>query len=715
MITIYAEKPDVGKKIAAALDRITLSNGRVIDFDSLKNNDGTIKAQQHRDGYLKISFKGEEAYVTWGYGHLCELQRETDYDADYKKWSNLPKPFIPDEYRVKIKEGAKKQFDIVKGLFFKSRLIINATDYDREGELIFHYVMQAANCKKPFKRAHFSSQTKEGIRDAFDSLKSAAEAKPMTDAGRGRSIADWVIGCNLTVAMTLKYGNSGVLSIGRVQTPTLNLLVERELAIRNFKSETYYTVEALFKTGKGETYKGEHAKKRFDTLAEANTVLSSVRNKQGTVQDVAKKVATKEAPLLYSLSSLQMAANAKYGFTLAKTQSIAQELYESGYTTYPRTDSQYLTEDMEPVVNRTLAMLETFPEYAPLVKGRVRKYNKKHYFDNSKVSSHFAIIPTLSKPSSLTPDQQKIYDLVARSVIMMLYGPAKIEKTTVVTNVAGEEFISSGSVILDKGWMCVDNASKEEFLPILASGDTVSGSYEIKQKKTEPPKRYTDKTLIAAMISAGKDLDDEGLRKIMSTGVKGIGTEATRAAIIEALINRGYAAREKKSVLATDKGIALIGILPLKEIKSAELTAMWEDKLNAIAEGKGDLEPFINGIEDLTRRWCDEIYGAQKVATINSPGSQTGSGTAMQCPVCGKPVLKKSWGWGCSGYKDGCKFSISGTIASKKITDKQAEALVKKRKTGVIKGFTSKAGKNFDAMLVLNDENKIVFEFPAKK
>ena len=292
---------------------------------------------------------------------------------------------------------------------------------------------------------------------------------------------------------------------------------------------------------------------------------------------------------------------------------------------------------------------------------------------------------------------------------MMLYGPAKIERTSVITDVIGQEFLSSGSVILDKGWMIVDNVSKDDVLPTLTVGEKVSGTYEAKEKETEPPKHYTDKTLIAAMISAGKDLDDEELKKVMNAGIKGIGTEATRAAIIEALIKRGYAERKKKSVIATEKGIALINILPLKEIKSAELTAMWESKLNDIAEGKGDFDKFIKDIELTTKEWCNKINTADNTKSIISSESAESS---MLCPVCGKPLVKRNWGWGCSGYKDGCKFSISLTIAGKKLTDRQVETLIKKRKTNVIKGFKSKAGKEFEAMLVLNDENKIIFQFP---
>jgi DNA topoisomerase-3 len=454
--------------------------------------------------------------------------------------------------------------------------------------------------------------------------------------------------------MTLKYNGNSVLSIGRVQTPTLNMLVERELAIRNFKSEKYYTIEGTFETAKGETYTGDHSAKKFKDKAEAESIVNKITGKQGIVEKVEKKTTTKKAPPLYNLSSLQMAANSQFGFTIAKTLDIAQELYEGGFTTYPRTDSQYLTEDMEPVVNKTLNMLETLPEYKDFIKGKARKFNKKKYFDDSKVSSHFAIIPTLNKPDGLTSDQQKVYDLIARSVIMMIYERAKVERTSIVTNVDGEKFTTSGSTIVEKNWMEVGGLPKEKILPVLKEGETVNGTYKFLEKNTEPPKSYTDKTLLSAMVSAGKDLDDEELKKVMDSGVKGIGTEATRAAIIETLIKRGYAIRDKKSIKATDKGISLIQALPLKEIKSAELTAMWENRLNNIALKKEDFDTFVNDIEDLTRKWCNEITTATK-----SEFNGNTSGESFTCPLCGKPVTKKSWGWGCSCRPEKlCRWSL---------------------------------------------------------
>jgi DNA topoisomerase-3 len=709
MITIYAEKPDVGKKIAAALDKITLAGGQTVSFEKISAYDKAIKAQQFKDGYLLINYNGQKTYVTWGYGHLCELKQAYDYDEDYKNWKNIPLPFIPSSYDVKVKDTTAKQFAIVKKLLNSSDYIINATDFDREGNLIFEYLMRAANCKKPHKRVCLTSQTKEGFLEAFADLKTPEQVKPITDAGVGRSIADWVIGSNLTVAMSLKY-NSGILSIGRVQTPTLNMLVKRTLAIKTFVSTPYYTINAVFKTANGDEYTAEHKTKKFEIKSEAEEIVSSILGYPGKVKSIDKKITKKEAPSLYNLSALQMDANSKYGFTLAKTLQVAQELYEAGFTTYPRTDSQFLTEDMPPVIDAVLDSLSKIPEYTDYIQGHTRYINQKKYFNNSKVTSHYAIIPTKVIPSNLSEDQRKIYDLIARSVIMMIYDAAQIEKTTVTTEVNGQEFVSNGSIMQKPGWTVIDKGSKDTWLPDLSIGDIVQGTYKINDKMTEPPKPYTDKTLVSAMISAGKELDDEELKKYMESGVQGIGTEATRAAIIEALIKRGYAERSGKKIVATEKGIALINILPLSEIKSAELTAKWEYRLNEIANGRDNLNSFIKDIENVTKDWCEKITSVSSSPDVFTNSTSRGEADLI-CPVCGSPISKKNWGWGCTNYKNGCKFTVNAVIAGKKLTDAQVKKLITKGQTSVIKGFKSKAGKSFDAALAVDENFKVVFVF----
>ncbi len=707
MIVIYAEKPDVGNKIAAALDKITLSSGKTVTFSNLKTEEKAVKSQQFKDGFLKIKYLGDDCYVTWGYGHLCELKAAVDYDPDYKNWAKMPMPFIPDKYEVKVKDEVKKQFNLVRDLMKKASLIINATDYDREGELIFSYLYEAARLKVPFKRAHFSSQTEEGLKDGFKTLLSEKDVEPITNAGRGRSIADAVVGWNMTAKMTLKAQTHEVLSIGRVQTPTLNILVERELAIRNFVPEPYYTINAEFTTSSSETYKAEHVNKKFKTNAEAKAVFDKINGKDGTVTNIEEKITKKEAPNLYSLSSLQMAANSKYGFTMAKTLEVAQQLYEAGYTTYPRTDSQYLTEDMVPVVNEVLDILaKNSPIYNGFIDGKGKVTKTKKYFDDSKVQSHFAIIPTKVYPKSFaTTDQEKLYDLIARSVIMMLYKEAEILNTKVITTVEDEDFVSNGKVVKDAQWMTVDTVSKDELLPKLAKGQKVTGEYKLNEKMTEPPKRFTDKTLLSAMLNAGKEIDDEALKKAMAAlDVHGIGTEATRAAIIETLVTRKYVERDKKSIYPTERGIQLIKILPIEEIKSAELTAKWEQRLNDIALGKESLPHFVADIENITRKWVKELD--EKI----EEGSVSTREAVGTCPVCGKDILKMKWGYGCSGYKEGCKFTIPAEIAGKKLTEKNVISILEKGCTPVIKGFKSKSGKTFDASLKI-EEGKVAFDF----
>lgn len=722
MITILAEKPDVGNKIAAALDKITLASGKVVTFSTLKANEKEVKSQQSKDGYLKIKFDGQDCYVTWGYGHLCELKQAKDYNSTYANWRRMPMPFIPAAYELTLNQlpsdkdrfGFNKkirdQFARVKKLFNASTYIINATDFDREGEVIFAYIYELAACTKPVKRVCFASQTQTGILDAFKNLKDRSEMRNVEAAGRMRSIADWVVGANLTTAMTLQQPNGKeVLSIGRVQTPTLKILVDRELEIRAFKPQKYWTLDAEFTKGVS-VYPATHTAKRFNSLAEVNAVLARVTGKPGTVTSVTEKKVTKDPPQLYSLSALQMDANARFGMTLKQTLEAAQALYDNGYTTYPRTDSRYLTEDMVPTVNKVLDALAAMPVYTPLISGRKRIFDKKRYFDDKKVESHFAIIPTGTEPRGLTSYQQRVYDLICRSVICMLYGPATVKNTTVITTVNGEAFTSSGSVIIDPGYMTVTGNSRETILPALKKGDAVSGTYEVKEKETEPPKHYSDKSLLAAMISAGKDLEDEELKKILADpSVAGIGTPATRDAIIETLISRGYVERDKKSLLATDKGIGLIKVLPVEEIKSPEITARWEKRLHEIERGNESADDFRRDIEKTMRVWCDQIRRADVAAEMSAITSPTGE-LKIMCPVCGKPMRKMTWGYGCSGYSAGCRFSV-GTICGKKLTETQLNRLIENRDSGEIKGFTSKAGKRFDAHLVLDESNAVKFSF----
>ena len=707
MITIFAEKPDVARKIAAAIGPIVLSDGKVVKYDDLAKYDKRLKAEFMKQGYIPIKWEGKETVVTWGYGHLCSLCDIVDYDPELKHWKDIALPFIPSHYSIKVTGATSSHFNIVKKLFNKSDLIINATDWDREGELIFAYVYEAAKCKKPYKRVYYSSQNEKAFKDAFAKLVESKDVKNLENAGRSRSIADWLVGVNLTVAASLSSGSyKGVISIGRVQTPTLAMIVERELAIRNFVSKTYYVPKAKFITDKGETYIGEYASK--DREEDKSKMEALVKGLTGNAQVVSvdKNTETIGTPNLYSLGTLQMDANSKFGFSASKTLEIVQSLYEMGVVTYPRTNSAFLPEDYGPQAKAALQNLGEQDKYKKYLDGKPLRFNKK-YFDDSKVESHFAIVPTHVAPKSLSDAQEKIYDLIARSLIMAIYPSAKVEKTKIITEDNGVKFNTNGLTIIEKGWMEVGTSSKESFIPKLKKDDKVKGEYELLEKKTEPPKRYTDKTLIAAMISADKDSDDKDIKSLSELNVKGIGTEATRAAIIDNLVSRGYIERTKKSIAATDKGIDVIQSLPIDTLKSATLTAVWETRLADIANGKDNMDSFVADIEKATKEWCDTIKKDMKMSSVGIASKNT---TAVKCPVCGKPMVKHSWGYGCSGYKEGCKFSISGTIAGKKLSDKQIESLIVKGSTAKISGFTSKAGKKFSAKLKLNG-NKVEFSF----
>jgi len=731
MKVIYAEKQDMGAKIAAALGGVILPSRKCINLVSLSANMAEVKKVQEKYGYLKTMFKGEEVVVTWGFGHLYNLKDTFGYNPAFKKWSARPVCFIPAAYELQpvtsdVKRFAERndfQRKKVAELFHKADLIINSTDDDREGEVIFAYVYEASKCKTPYVRVRFTSQTEKGIREAFDNLIPSSECKAIEYAGRARAIYDWLIGTNLTTQFTLKNPGHGVLSVGRVQTPVLKMIVDRELAIRSFSSSKFWTLKGEFTTSTGEKYTGEHKAKRFSSIADANAMLTKVEGSEGIVSFLEAKKSKKEVPLLYSQTVLQMDANDHFGFTPDKTLEISQWLYEQGYITYPRTKSQFLNDDMKDVVKSILVQLSNLPIYKPFLDGKALT-PRDMFFDSSMVDSHFAIIPTEKIPTRLSPEQGNIYDLIAKSVIRTIYPAAIIENTVAHTTVNDEEFVSKGAVIVDPGWLVVGGKIKEDGLPKLAVGDIVEPTFEVKEGKTEPPKRYTDKTILAAMKSAGKDLEDEELKKILADpSVEGIGTDATRAEILKTLTAREYIYRKGKSIYATDKGIRFVQGFPVEDIKSPAFTAMMEQKLASIAAGKFSFDIFVQEVQVQTQEWCRFIFAS---ASTMGPGttSALASGSAssgvpapegtLSCPICGKPVYKRAWGWGCSGYSAGCPVSIRSEICGKKITEAQVKALLSKKSTRAISGFTTRAGKTFDAKLVLDATGKIKFEFINK-
>lgn len=707
MITIIAEKNDMARKIAAALDGIKLADGTVVTFNQLSRYEKAVISIQSKNGFIPIKFMGQDCMVTHARGHLCTLWDAIDYDNDYKQWKNIDLPLIPKFYGIKTIPASYSQFKIVKSLFEKSDLIINATDSDREGELIFSYIYEKTKCKAPYKRAYYSSTTEESLVEAFNNLIDSSERQCVEAAGRCRAIADWLIGINCTVAATLASNANSVASIGRVQTPTLAMIVDREKAINAFEVKTHYSPVGTFTTSEGEVYTGENDTK-FDTKIDGSSLLSSLTGK-GRVVSIEKNSETVNQPSLYNLSLLQMDANKKFGFTADETLNITQSLYEKGHVTYPRTDSAFLPDDYRPTADRALSALALLPDYAPFLLGRPKVYADR-YFNSKKVESHYAIVPTHATPETLSENEKKIYDLICRSLIMTIYPPATTEKVKVITDDNGIQFVTKGSSVLEKGWMEVGGMPKEKLLPQLNEGDNVIGEYELKEKKTEPPKRYTDASILAAMVAADKDADETDYKSLSELGIKGIGTQATRAATIELLVKRGYIERIKKSIAPTAKGIRLIETLPLEDIKSAKLTAMWENRLHEVERGNESAKKFIADIEALTRDWCKQIQ-SQMVKGSLGEMSSSASGTGFKCPLCGNEVRKVPWGYGCSNYKSGCKFSMNSSICGKKLTDKQIESLFTKGTTAEIKGFTSKSGKKFSARLVLNSDGKVTFNF----
>ena len=718
MITIYAEKPDVGTKIAAALDGITLDSGKKVTFEELGNYEKQIKALRSKQGYLRIRYQGKDAVVTWGYGHMCGLKQAQDYNESYKDWRNLPLPYIPENYELKLSKGVEKQFEVVRKCFKNSELLICATDNDREGDLIFDYIYRYMNCHTPFKRAIFNKQAKEEYQKAFspEYLVSSDSRMPVMEAGRARSAGDFVVGAGPTVAMTLKNGGQDVLSVGRVQTATLNMIVQRELEIRNFVPNDYYIVKGLFqKDGDPLSYVGVHASKKFDKKSDAEELIRklSATDRIGVVTKCKTKESKKGKPYLYSLDTLQMDANKAYGFSLDRTLELAQSLYENGYTTYPRTDAVHLTNDMVPEMTEVLEMLFSLPEYSSFAVPIHLSASDKHYFDSSKVESHYAIVPTTKHSAGLSGDEEKLYRLIALVTICMVYPDAVMAKTELDTEVHGELFHTTGTAIASPGFYKVLGLPKEKLLPKMKEGDHVTSKFAIDAKQTEPPKRYTAATLLNAMLNCGKTMEDEELKKLMADGPggkpRGLGRPSSRASIVATLENRGYTTLKGKSICPTDRGITMIQAFPVEELKSAVMTARWEKRLDDIEKGTDTYQSFMHDLEGSVVTWTNEI--------LESDLKIAGAAEQYICPVCGKPVREFNWGYACQGNQDkSCNFKLGKSISGKKIPGSQIKKLFKTGKTDVIHGFKSKSGASFSAALAADQESKgLVFTFEEPK
>ncbi len=704
MRLVVAEKPSVARDLANALGR-------------------------HRRG--KRALAGEGWTVTWTIGHLVELAPPDAYGEEYKKWRLESLPILPDKFKVRANAKTREQFGVVKGLMRSPEVteVVNACDAGREGELIFSYLYELSGCKKPVRRFWVSSLTPEAIREGFTSLREGVAMKPLEDAARSRGEADWIVGMNATRAYSTKFGRPGnVLSVGRVQTPTLKLLVDREQEIENFKPEKFWTVYARFAREEA-SYDGVWFKNKQNRLKEraaAEKIAEKVRGGTGVVEKAEKKTATEKPPLLYDLTELQRNANAKFGFTAERTLRAAQILYEEHkLITYPRTSSRYLSKSLVGGLKKRVETAGALPDLAPFVTELLALPKlpvSKRIVDDSKVTDHHAIVPTNKKSSrNLQPDEAKVYDLVARRFLAVFFPAARFENTTVVTTVRGETFLSRGRVVLEAGWrrlypVGVGGKKEKEppILPPVAVGQEWDVSkVAVKEGETKPPPRYSESALLGAMETAGKFVEDEELRQAMKDS--GLGTPATRAATIERLIKVGYLVREKKALVPTEKGRGLIGLLAESPLASPELTASWEERLARMEGGAEDRVRFMTDISGFASTLVEEVRAkeGEKVVAKKGAGngSSTGGASLGACPKCGSPVVETKKSYGCSTWKTGCKFAIWKTVSGKRISAAQAKQLLTKGKTGQIKGFKSKAGKPYSAALKLDEGHQVRLEF----
>ena len=668
MIVCIAEKPSVAKDIA----RI-------------------IGANSSHDGYME----GNGYQVTWTFGHLCELKMPEDYTPVWKAWSLSALPMIPPKFGIRLKDdtGIKKQFAIIESLMQKADCIINCGDAGQEGELIQRWVMQKAQAKCPVQRLWISSMTDEAIREGFATLKDQSEYQSLYLAGLSRAVGDWLLGINCTRLYTIKYGqNRQVLSIGRVQTPTLALIVNRQKEIDNFKPEPYWVLATLYRDTVFTATSG-----KFTSKEEGEKAFATIEGKPFEVTKVEKKNGKETPPSLYDLTSLQVDCNKKFGFSAEMTLNIIQQLYEQKLTTYPRVDTTFLPDDVYGKCPQTMNGLFQVKfagqaPYAELVKaiGGKPLLKSKKVFDSSKVTDHHAIIPTGIVPQNLTDVQRKVYDLIARRFISVFYPDCQFAQTTVMGKVEDVEFKVTGRTILDAGWRAVyakdvqtdDDERKpdeeERTLPAFVKGESGEHIPTLTEKMTTPPKYYTEATLLRAMETAGKLVEDEELRRAMKEN--GIGRPSTRAAIIETLFKRHYIRKERKNLLATPTGIELIDLIREELLKSAELTGIWEKKLRDIEAQKYDPQQFIEELKQQVTEIVREVIGdstnrrvtvttdedlkkkpakkkAAPKAAPAAPAAPADPLVGQPCPECGQgTIIKGKTAYGCSRWKEGCTF-----------------------------------------------------------
>ncbi|WP_339624222.1 DNA topoisomerase 3 [uncultured Winogradskyella sp.] len=680
MKVCIAEKPSVAREIAAVLGATT-----------------------KRDGY----FEGNGYAVTYTFGHLCTLYEPVDYKPYWKSWDLNNLPMLPDKFQVKVSnnDGIKKQFKIVKSLFDKADLVINCGDAGQEGELIQRWVINEANYKGEVKRLWISSLTTEAIKEGFKNLKSSKDYDNLYYAGFSRSIGDWLLGINATRLYTVKHGGyKQVLSVGRVQTPTLAMLVNRFKEIENFKPQPYWELQTLYRDTLFSYEEG-----RFLKMEDGELLANKVKEDEFEIVSTAKKKGTEYAPKLFDLTGLQVYCNTKFGFSADETLKIAQKLYEKKAVTYPRVDTTFLPNDVYPKVKDILSKLTDYSILtAPLLNHKIKKSAK--VFNDKKVTDHHAIIPT-GMQTHLQYNEQQVYDIIVRRFIAVFYDDCKVSNTTVIGKAAEVNFKTTGKEILSKGWRVVFekqdtssalSVSKDNMLPLFVKGEKGPHQPSFLEKQTKPPNQFTEASLLRAMETAGKQVDDDELRDIMKEN--GIGRPSTRANIIETLFRRKYVKRNKKQLIPTVTGIQLIDTIKNELLKSAELTGSWEKQLKDIEKGEFSAGAFIKGMKRMVDALVYEVR-SEKVqnrisAVNNKPISNTKTKTAskskaktekvvgVSCPKCKSgQLVKGKTAYGCSFYGKSCDFILPFRFGEKTISENQYIRLLTKGSTVNLKGF----------------------------
>jgi DNA topoisomerase-3 len=711
---VIAEKPSVGRDLARILP-------------------GPFEKKSGQGEKTERYLEGPEHIISWAVGHLVQLAEPDEYDDKFKKWRMADLPIVPSHFKLVVRdERSQKQMSVVRQLLRRDDvdLVINACDAGREGELIFAYLYEKAGAKKPVKRLWLNSMTNEAMREAFAHLREGDEMATLEDAARSRSEADWIVGMNATRAATIRLRSSfdGAVSLGRVQTPTLAILTRREEEIRAFVPEPYWLVDARFAADGERNYEGRFhagAQPRLATAEEAEAVAAAVRDRRGEITKLEKSTRKERAPLLYDLTSLQREANTRYGFSARRTLGAAQRCYEEHKAlTYPRTSSRYLTSDMVGELKPIAGHVGERPEYAKAaayVTG-LDLLPLARVVDDAKVGDHHAIIPTNATHNldKMNEDDRRVYDMVTRRFLAVFHPEAVFENTRVETTVAEHVFRTRGKVLVVPGWRGVygeladeggarddEDEGRDQTLPKLEQGEGVdTRAVEVLAKETKPPRRYSDASLLAAMETAGKLVDDDELREVMKES--GIGTPATRAAIIERLIDVGYVERDGRALVPTEKGMNVIRLLGEHPLTSPSLTGDWEKRLSAIERGDEQRKAFMGDIAKFAGATVGELDA--KLKDVRIPRANLGP-----CPICGNDIVENRKGYSCWSREDpGCGFVIWKAKAGKNLPAAVAKELIARGKTEKpVTGFKGRSGRSFRARLALvqNEEGRMRVEF----